>query len=90
VLVTYTGSLVDGSVFDQSKDGPTMFGVNEVIKGWTEALTLMHEGDHWKIYIKPELGYGEAGQQPKIPQNAILIFDVQLVKVNPPAPPASK
>ncbi|MBA2482080.1 MAG: DUF4340 domain-containing protein [Planctomycetes bacterium] len=83
VLVTYVGTLVDGAQFDASQNGPTEFGVGEVIKGWTEALTLMREGDHWKLYIKPELGYGEAGQVPKIPQNAILIFDVELVKVKP-------
>ncbi|MBA3707909.1 MAG: FKBP-type peptidyl-prolyl cis-trans isomerase [Planctomycetes bacterium] len=81
VLVNYKGMFVDGNIFDQSGDGPTSFGVTEVIKGWTEALAMMREGDHWKLSIKPELGYGEAGQLPKIPQNAILIFDVELVKI---------
>ncbi len=81
VQVRYKGTLVDGTEFDASKDAPAEFGVTQVIKGWTEALQLMKEGDKFKVYIKPELGYGEAGSPPKIPANALLVFEVELVKV---------
>jgi FKBP-type peptidyl-prolyl cis-trans isomerase len=81
VSVHYKGALTDGTEFDASKGSPVSFGVTQVIKGWTEALKLMHEGDKWKLYIPPEIGYGEAGSPPKIGPNAILVFEVELVKV---------
>jgi hypothetical protein len=59
-----------------------------VIKGWTEALQLMKEGDKWRLFIKPELAYGEKGSPPNIGANEILTFEVQLVKVLTPAKPA--
>jgi FKBP-type peptidyl-prolyl cis-trans isomerase FklB len=63
VSVSYKGTLIDGKVFDESGKnggGPATFRVDGVIKGWTEVLQLMHEGDKWKVYIKPDLGlWGE-------------------------------
>lgn len=94
VQVRYKGTLLDGTEFDATPGDETReFGVSEVVKGWTEALQLMREGDKFKLAIKPELGYGEAGSPPKIPANAILIFEVEVVKVigdgQPEAPAAS-
>lgn len=81
VEVRYRGTLVDGTEFDSSKEGTATFGVTGVIKGWTEALKLMREGDKWRLFIPPELAYGESGQGDKIPANSLLIFEVELVKV---------
>lgn len=83
VLVHYSGKLLDGSVFDSSlsRGKPASFQVDQVIKGWTEALQLMQRGDHWQIYIPPELAYGEAGAGPNIPPHSTLIFDVELISI---------
>lgn len=83
VTVHYTGRLIDGTVFDSSRDrDPATFKVDGVIDGWTEALQLMHEGDKWTIFIPSSLGYGEQGAGSQIPPFATLIFDVELIKVN--------
>lgn len=83
VKVHYTGSLMDGTKFDSSYDRgePVVFGVGQVIKGWTEALQLMHVGDKWKIYIPSELGYGENGAGDVIPPFSVLIFEVELLGI---------
>jgi len=81
VQVNYKGTLVDGTEFDASKGTPAEFGVTGVIKGWTEALKLMHPGDKYRLFIPPELGYGEAGSPPKIGANQILVFEVELVGI---------
>lgn len=82
VKVNYEGRLVDGTVFDSSykRNQPATFGCNQVIKGWTEALTHMPVGSKWEIYIPQELGYGsrEAG---KIPPFSALIFTVELLEI---------
>jgi len=82
VKVNYVGALTDGTVFDASANhgGPASFGVGQVIKGWTEALQLMSEGDKYKLYIPAELAYGE-NAPPAIGPNQILVFDVELVEV---------
>lgn len=82
VEVNYEGRLIDGIVFDSSyKRGQSAtFGCNQVIKGWTEALTMMKEGDVWELYIPYNLAYGERGNQ-SIPPYATLIFKVELIKV---------
>lgn len=83
VTVHYTGKLMDGTVFDSSveRNEPAVFGVSDVIQGWTEVLQLMHEGDKWIVFIPHSLGYGERGGGP-IPPYATLIFELELLKVN--------
>ena len=82
VKVNYEGRLVDGTIFDSSyeRKSPTTFGCNQVIKGWTEALTHMPVGSKWEIYIPQELAYGarEAG---KIKPLSALIFIVELLEI---------
>lgn len=82
--VHYTGKLLDGTPFDSSveRGEPATFGVGEVIAGWTEALQLMREGDKWILYLPSELAYGEQGAGGQIPPNSVLIFEVELIKVN--------
>ena len=82
VKVNYEGRLIDGTVFDSSykRNQPATFGCNQVIKGWTEALTMMPVGSKWELYIPQELAYGtrEAG---KIPPFSMLIFTVELLDI---------
>jgi FKBP-type peptidyl-prolyl cis-trans isomerase FklB len=84
VTVHYTGKLIDGTVFDSSvqRGTPADFGVTQVIRGWTEALQLMKEGDKWILYIPYDLAYGERGAGGSIPPYSALIFEVELIKVN--------
>lgn len=79
----YHGTLIDGQVFDSSiqRGTPAVFGVNQVIPGWVEALQLMPEGSRWKLYIPSDLAYGEQGAGGSIPANATLIFEVELIKI---------
>ena len=83
VTVNYRGSLIDGTEFDSSykRGEPTTFGVNQVIKGWGEALPLMKTGSKWQIFIPAELAYGEEGVPGTIPPNSVLIFEVELLGV---------
>lgn len=83
VKVHYTGTLIDGSVFDSSieRGQPIEFRVDGVISGWTEALQLMKAGSKWMLYIPPDLGYGEAGAGGVIGPNETLIFEVELLEV---------
>lgn len=85
VTVHYHGTLIDGTVFDSSVDRgePASFGVNQVIKGWSEALQLMPTGSKWKVYIPSELAYG-ANPRPGgvIKPNMALIFEIELISIN--------
>ena len=83
VKVHYRGTLLDGREFDSSykRGEPAEFPLNQVIKGWTEALQLMHVGDKWELYIPPELGYKEQGAGEMIQPNSALIFEVELLDI---------
>ena len=82
VKVHYKGTLMDGTVFDSSYDrgSPAEFKLNQVIRGWTEALQLMKQGSKWTIYIGSELAYGENGSR-SIGPNETLIFEVELLEI---------
>lgn len=84
VRVHYTGELISGEVFDSSRERgePVTFGLNQVIPGWTEGLQLMSEGSRAKLYIPSELAYGPGGNQ-RIGPNETLVFDVELLEINP-------
>jgi FKBP-type peptidyl-prolyl cis-trans isomerase FklB len=90
VTVNYRGTLIDGTEFDSSEKAgkPATFRVGGVIKGWTEALQLMKPGAKWQLYIPSDLAYGPNGSGPKIGPNSVLVFDVELISVEP-APTAS-
>lgn len=79
----YEGRLVDGTKFDSSYDRnqPAVFGLNQVIAGWTEGLQLMSEGSKYELYIPYNLGYGAQGAHGAIPPYAALIFVVELIEV---------
>jgi FKBP-type peptidyl-prolyl cis-trans isomerase FklB len=83
VSVHYVGSFLDGNEFNNSYTGgdPAIFSVNRVIAGWTEALQLMKVGAKWKLWLPPELAYGEAGQGTQIGSNATLVFEVELLTI---------
>lgn len=83
VRVHYTGTFIDGKVFDSSIDRgePIVFGCNQVIAGWTEGLQLMQPGARWMLYIPPALAYGEKGAGGVIGPNQALIFEVELIEI---------
>ncbi len=85
VSVHYRGTLINGTEFDSSyKSGnPVTFPVGNVIKGWQEALPLMPAGSKWQVFIPPDLAYGEQGAGGAIGPNEALLFDIELIAVNP-------
>jgi len=83
VTVHYTGRLIDGTVFDSSRErgDAATFPVRGVIAGWIEALQLMKQGDHWEIYVPSDLAYGPRGAGTTIGPNSTLVFDIELLEV---------
>ncbi|MBX7158605.1 MAG: FKBP-type peptidyl-prolyl cis-trans isomerase [Verrucomicrobiae bacterium] len=83
VTTEYVGTLIDGTEFDSSikRGEPATFPVSGVIRGWTEALQLMKVGSKWKLFIPPNLAYGESGAGDKIEPNSALIFEVELLDI---------
>ena len=85
-------SFPGGETFDSSyaRGSPTAFAPNQVIKGWTEAMQLMVEGDKWEMYIPSELGYGDRGSPPKIGGGDVLVFTMEIIKIKGNKVPANK
>jgi len=85
VTVNYRGTLLDGTEFDSSykRGQPATFAVGQIIRGWTEALQLMPVGSKWQLFIPPELAYGPRSPSPVIPPNSTLIFEVELLSIQP-------
>ena len=85
VSVHYKGTLIDGTTFDSSYDRgqPATFPVSGVIPGWTEALQLMKVGSKYKVYIPSDLAYGAQGAGEKIKPNSVLIFEMELLSIEP-------
>lgn len=89
-LVNYKGTLIDGSEFDASPEGSPVPMTLNVVPGFREALQAMPVGSKWKLFIKPELGYGENRRSEKLAPNSVLIFELDLVEIQkaPPRPKA--
>jgi FKBP-type peptidyl-prolyl cis-trans isomerase FklB len=83
VTTHYKGTLIDGREFDSSykRDKPASFPVKGVIKGWTEALQLMHVGDKWQLFIPSELAYGATKRSELIEANSTLVFEIELLGI---------
>lgn len=82
-LCHYEGRLIDGTIFDSSyqRGSPITFSPNQVIRGWTEIMGIMVEGDKFEVYIPSELGYGERGSPPKIKAGDALIFIMEMIEI---------
>jgi FKBP-type peptidyl-prolyl cis-trans isomerase FklB len=92
VQVNYRGTLISGKEFDSSSKHnppgqPSKMGLNRVVRGWTEALELMKVGSKWELYLPASLAYGDRGYPPDISPGAALVFEMELVGIEPPAPP---
>ena len=83
VVTNYRGTLIDGKEFDSSykRGRPSTFPVDQVIRGWTEALQLMKVGSKWELFIPSDLAYGPNGRGPTIGPNATLVFEIELVGI---------
>jgi FKBP-type peptidyl-prolyl cis-trans isomerase len=87
VKVHYTGTLIDGTVFDSSvqRNEPAEFQLDQVIPGWTEGLQKLNKGGKIKLYVPSQLAYGDDARG-NIPPSATLIFDIDLLDIKPSAP----
>ena len=85
MVCNYKGTLIDGKEFDSSfkRGQPATFPVGGVIKGWTEALQLMPVGSKWQLFIPPDLAYGDKQAGPDITPGSTLVFEVELVSIQP-------
>lgn len=92
VSVHYEGRLVDGTVFDSSiqRGSPIDLPVSGVIKGWVEALQLMHVGEKIELFIPSDLAYADQSPSPAIPPNSVLVFDLELLSIKDAAAPAQE
>lgn len=85
MTVHYRGTLIDGTEFDSSykRNKPATFNVNRVLPGWKEALPLMKAGSKWQLVVPANLAYGERGAGPRIGPNSTLVFELELISVQP-------
>ncbi len=85
VVCNYRGTLINGTEFDSSykRGEPATFPVTGVIKGWTEALQLMPVGSKWQLFVPSDMAYGERSPAPQIGPNSTLIFEVELLSIQP-------
>jgi FKBP-type peptidyl-prolyl cis-trans isomerase FklB len=85
VKVHYRGTFINGKEFDSSyaKGEPQTFQTDGVIKGWTEALQMMKVGSKWQLFVPPDLAYGRGGLGQTIPPNSVLVFDIELLSIEP-------
>ncbi|MBN8713744.1 MAG: FKBP-type peptidyl-prolyl cis-trans isomerase [Xanthomonadales bacterium] len=85
VTVNYRGMLIDGTEFDSTwaHGAPVSFTVDKVIPGWQDVIPRMRVGDRWKVVIPPQLAYGEEGALPRIGPNEALVFEIELLAINP-------
>ena len=89
VVAHYRGTRIDGSEFDgtEPEGEPASFPLRGVVPGWQEALQRMKAGAKWRVYLPPDLAYGEEGSPPAIEPNEVLIFEIQLIRSQPGGPP---
>jgi FKBP-type peptidyl-prolyl cis-trans isomerase FklB len=85
VVAHYRGTHIDGTEFDGTESGgePAEFPVRGVVPGWQEALSLMNVGSKWRLWLPPELAYGEPGSPPAIEPNEVLVYELDLIEVRP-------
>jgi len=86
VFAHYKGSHIDGREFDGTDPAgtPASFPLRGVVPGWQEALPLMKAGSRWRLYLPPDLGYGEEGSPPAIEPNEVLVFEIELIRSEKP------
>jgi len=89
VVAHYRGTRIDGTEFDGTEPGgePAAFPLRGVVPGWQEALTQMKAGSTWRIWLPPELAYGEEGSPPAIEPNEVLVFEIELIRSGPAGRP---